>query len=255
MSMERFSLAGKVAIVTGAGRGIGRAVALGLAEAGADVVVMARTAEQVRTVAAEIETARRRGLAIAGDVSRAEDINRCVAQTLDTFGQLDILVNNAAISPIYKRAERVTEEEWDAINAVNLKGTFLFCQAAGRVMIAQRRGKIINTASAGGVAATQRLSAYCTTKAGVIMLTKVLAVEWAQHNIQVNAIAPGWVATEFTAGLRNNPELYATLCAQSPLNRFAEPEEIAGMAVYLASESSNYVTGATMMVDGGITAW
>ena len=178
-----------------------------------------------------------------------------MAETLASFGQLDILVNNAAISPIYKRAERVTEAEWDTINAVNLKGTFLFCQAAGRVMIEHGRGKIINTASAGGVVATQRLAAYCTTKAGVIMLTKVLAVEWAQYNIQVNAIAPGWVATEFTQGLRSNPALYATLCAQSPLNRFAEPEEIVGMAVYLASEASNYLTGATMMVDGGITAW
>ena len=255
MSFARFSLAGKVAIVTGAGRGIGRAMALALAEGGADVVAMARSADQVQAVAAAIEAAGRRGLAIVGDVSSADDIERCVDQTLATFGHLDVLVNNAAISPIYKRAERITEEEWDAINAVNLKGTFLFCQAAGRVMIEQRKGKIINTASAGGITATQRLAAYCVTKAGVIMLTKVLAVEWAQHNIQVNAIAPGWVATEFTQGLRNNPDLYATLCAQAPLNRFAEPDEIAGMAVYLASEASNYVTGATFAVDGGITAW
>jgi NAD(P)-dependent dehydrogenase (short-subunit alcohol dehydrogenase family) len=197
----------------------------------------------------------RRALGITGDVSRVDDVNRFVAETLNAFGHLDVLVNNAAISPIYKRVERITEEEWDAINAVNLKGTFLCSQAAGRAMIEQRRGKIINIASAGGISASQRLSAYAATKAGVIMLTKVLAVEWAQFNIQVNAIAPGWVATEFTQGLRNNPELYATLCAQSPLNRFAEPEEIAGAAIYLASELSNYATGSTLVVDGGITAW
>jgi NAD(P)-dependent dehydrogenase (short-subunit alcohol dehydrogenase family) len=174
VSTERFSLAGKVAIVTGAGRGIGRAIALGFAEAGADVVVMARTAAQIEGVAAAIKATGRRSLAIPGDVSRPEDIERCVAMTLETFGHLDILVNNAAISPIYKRAERITAAEWDAINAVNLRGTFLFCQAAGRIMIEQRHGKIINIASAGGVTAGERLAAYSVTKAGVIMLAKAL---------------------------------------------------------------------------------
>ncbi|MCL4395037.1 MAG: glucose 1-dehydrogenase [Chloroflexi bacterium] len=255
MSLVSFSLSDKVAIVTGGGRGIGRAIALGFAEAGADVVVTARTTSEVEQVAGEISTIGRRSLPLTVDVSQRNQVETLVAQTLATFGKIDILVNNAGISPAYVRAENLSEEDWDRIIAVNLKGTFLCCQTVGRVMIEQQRGKIINMLSAGAHVALPRLVAYCATKGGGEMITKTLAVEWAKHNIQVNAIAPAYVATDFTTGLRTNQKIYENLMARSPVGRMAEPQEIVGAAIFLAADSSSYVSGTTVMVDAAWTAW
>jgi len=255
MPIANFSLSDKVAIVTGGGRGIGRAIALGFAEAGADVVVAARTRSEIEKVAEEIAALGRRSLAVTADISQASQVEAMVRETLATFGRIDILVNGAGISPIYTRAENVSEEDWDRIMAVNLKGTFLCCQAVGKVMIQQQRGKIINVLSTGGKVALPRLVAYCASKGGSEMITKVLAVEWARHNIQVNAIAPGYVATDFTAGLRANQRLYDNLMMRSPVDRMAEPEEVVSAAIFLAADGSSYVSGATIMIDAGWTAW
>lgn len=249
------SLLGNVAIVTGGGRGIGRAIALGFAAAGADVAVAARTRAEVDNVAAEISAAGRRSLALSVDVSRRDQVDALVEATRVAFGRLDVLVNCAGISPIYVRAEQVSEEDWDRIIAVNLKGTFLCCQAVGKVMIEQRRGRIVNVLSIGAHVALPRLAVYCASKGGSEMLTKVLAVEWAPHNIQVNAIAPGYVSTDFTAGLRGNQAIFERLMARSPVDRMAEPEEVVGAAVFLASDAASYVSGTTLVVDAGWTAW
>jgi NAD(P)-dependent dehydrogenase (short-subunit alcohol dehydrogenase family) len=247
----QFSLQGKVAVVTGSTRGIGRAIVEGLAGAGAAVTVNGRNAEATQTAAAEIAGSGGKTLAVAADVSIAEDVDRLVKLTIDTFGRLDILVNNAGISPYYKPAEAVTEAEWDNIMRVNLKGVFLCCQAAGRLMIPQKSGCIINVSSIGGQVALPKLFAYTAAKGAVNQLTRALAVEWASHGIRVNAIAPAYVETDLTKGLQRNPKLRDELIRQVPLGRLGAPEEVVGAAVFLASAASSYITGHMLNIDGG----
>lgn len=250
---DRFALTDRVAIVTGGGRGIGRAIALAFAEAGADVVVTARTTEQIEGVAREIEGLGRRGLALTADVAKIKDIDAIVRRTMEKFGKIDILVNNAGISPYYTRAEKITPEMWDTLMAVNLRGLFFCCQAVGKVMIEQKRGNIINMASIDAVIGAPKLVAYAASKGGAVQITRTLALEWAQHNIRVNAIAPGFVATEFTRGMRENERLRQMLIDMHPIGRLAEAEDIVGAALYLASDASSFVTGSVLMVDGGAT--
>ena len=188
------------------------------------------------------------------DVSNPAEVEHLVGATVKSFGRLDVLVNNAGISPIFKKAERVSEVEWDEIMAVNLKGAFLCAQAAGRVMIPQTSGRIINISSVGGRVALPNMAAYCAAKGGLEQLTRVLAAEWAPHNILVNAIAPGFVETDLTEGLRQNPELRDAIVGQTPLGRLAKVEDIVGAAIYLASDAASYVTGQTLYIDGGWTA-
>ncbi|MBI4301998.1 MAG: glucose 1-dehydrogenase [Chloroflexi bacterium] len=254
MSTADFSLLGKIAIVTGGSRGLGRAITLGYAEAGADVVIVSRNADAGERVAQEIRGRGRQALALAADVSKCADVARMVEKTLEAFGKIDVLVNNAGISPTYQRAELVTEEDWDAIINTDLKGVFLCAQAVGKVMIQQKKGKIVNIASIGGIVALTRLLPYCAAKGGVIQITKVLAVEWAEHNIQVNALAPGFLATDMTKDIAQIPRFYEPLIAQTPQKRFGHPQEIVGAAIYLASEASNFMTGQTIIIDGGLTA-
>ncbi|TAK36898.1 MAG: glucose 1-dehydrogenase [Chloroflexota bacterium] len=255
MSIVTFSLSDKVAIVTGGGRGIGREIALGLATAGADIIVTARTTSEIEQVATEIAALGRRSLALKVDVSQHEDVEGMVASTIATFGKIDILVNCAGISPAYVRAELMSEEDWDRIIAVNLKGLFLCCQTAGKVMIEQQHGRIVNVLSIGAHVALPRLVAYCASKGGGDMVTKVLAVEWAKHNIQVNAIAPGYVATDFTAGLRANAKIYSNLMLRSPVGEMAEPSDVVSAAIFLAADSARFISGATIPIDAGWTAW
>jgi len=250
-ALQQFSLTGKIAIVTGSSRGIGRAIAEGLASAGAAVTVNGRNAESTKAVADAIIATGGMSLAVIADVSKAADVEDLIRKTIERFGRLDILVNNAAISPTYKPAETMTEAEWDALISVNLKGVFLCCQAAGRVMIPQRSGRIINITSIGGQVALPRLIAYCAAKGAADQITRVLAVEWAPYGILVNAIAPGYVETDLTKGLRENPTLREALIRKVPLGRLGKPEEIAGAAVYLASDAASYVTGQMLYVDGG----
>lgn len=249
--LNQFSLTGRVAIVTGSSRGIGRAVAQGLAGVGAVVTVNGRDRELTQTVADTIAAAGGTSLAVPANISKTAEIERLIQTTVDRFGRLDILVNNAGISPSYKRAEHVSEAEWDDVIEVNLKGTFLCCQAAGRIMIQQKSGRIVNVSSIGGRTALPHLIAYCAAKGGVEQLTRVLAVEWAQHNIMVNAIAPAYVETDLTKGLRENRKLHEELIRQTPLGRLAKVEEVVGAAIYLASDAASYVTGHTLYVDGG----
>jgi NAD(P)-dependent dehydrogenase (short-subunit alcohol dehydrogenase family) len=185
------------------------------------------------------------------DVTSVDSINQVVDDVVRRFGRIDILVNNAGISPIWKRAEDTGKDAWDQIIATNLTGTFLCSQAVGRVMIKQNSGKIINVTSVGGKVALPRLIAYCASKAGIISLTQVLAAELARNNILVNAIGPSYVETEFTAGLRGNQAIYDDLKNKNLLKRFAEPEEIVGTAIFLASDESRYINGAIIPADRG----
>jgi gluconate 5-dehydrogenase len=249
---DRFSLATKVALVTGAGRGIGRAIALGFAEAGANLVLAARSAEQIEVVAAEVRALGRQALAVPTDVADGEQVEAMIERVRAEHGRLDVLVNNAGISPYYRRAERLAEAEWREVLDVNLTGTFLCCRAAAPLL--QSGGRVINVVSIGASVALERLAAYCVAKAGVEALTRVLAIEWAERGVLVNAIGPGFLSTEMTAGLRDNPRLRDGLIGRTPLGRLGEPEEVVGAALYLASAASSYVTGQTIYVDGGWTA-
>ena len=246
-----FSLEGKVAVVTGSSRGIGRAIAEGLAVAGAAVTVNGRDPATTQSVADAIAVAGGKSLAVAADVRKAAEVEHMIQTTVAAFGRLDILVNNAGISPYYKPAETMTEAEWDEVLAVTLKGVFLCCQAAGRVMIPQKSGRIINISSIGGRVGLPRLVAYCAAKGAVNQVTRVLALEWAPYHILVNAIAPGYVETDLTKGLRENPKRMDSLVRQIPLGRLATPDEVVGAAIYLASDAASYVTGQMLDVDGG----
>jgi NAD(P)-dependent dehydrogenase (short-subunit alcohol dehydrogenase family) len=248
---KAFQLTGKTALVTGASRGIGEAIAKGFAQAGADLVLVSRNLSALEKVAREIEGFGRKAFSVSADIGNPEEIQRAVDTAQKFFPRIDILVNNAGISPILKKAEEVTLKEWEEIVRVNLTGTFLFCQAVGKTMIQQGGGKIINMVSVGAVVAFQRQIAYCATKGGILQLTKVLAVEWARYNIQVNAIGPAYLETELTKGMRESKAISEDLLRKTPMGRFGNPEEIVGAAVYLASDTSSYVTGQTLFVDGG----
>ncbi|AGT31505.1 3-ketoacyl-ACP reductase [Geobacillus genomosp. 3] len=243
-------LEGKVALVTGASRGIGRAIALELARQGANVAVNydgneAKANEVVET----IRSLGREAFAVQADVACAEDVERMVKTVLDQFGRLDILVNNAGITRD-NLLMRMKEEEWDAVINTNLKGVFLCTKAATRTMMKQRYGRIINVASVVGVIGNPGQANYVAAKAGVIGLTKTAARELASRNITVNAIAPGFITTDMTEGL--SEELKADMLKQIPLARFGEPDDVARVVAFLASDAACYMTGQTLHVDGGM---
>jgi NAD(P)-dependent dehydrogenase (short-subunit alcohol dehydrogenase family) len=255
MGIPSFSLAGKGAIVTGGKRGIGRAIALAFAEAGADVVVCGRVVEgELGAVADEIRRLGRRSLAVRADISRKKDVENLVERVMDEFGAIDILVNNAAIlidAPLLE----FSEDDWDTVMDTDLKGYYLCAQAVGKKMVERRRGNIINMASLSAIKAREKAGAYCIAKAGVVMLTKALALELASYNIRVNAIAPPLVKTESTEHVwRNNPEVVKQIEARIPLGRITEPGDCVGPALFLASEASRFITGQTIIVDGGLQA-
>ncbi len=248
-------LEGKVAIVTGASQGIGRGIALKFAEEGADVVVNYRKNDDMaQTVADKIRSLSRRALVVKADVSQSSDVNGLVQQTLDTFGNIDILVNNAGIFIGGEIAE-LKEEIWDRVMAVNLKGVFLCCQAVGKYMITNKvRGSIINIASISGRLPELNGNAYSPSKAGVISLSALLAVEWAGYGIRVNALSPGPVMTPLQKKIYATPELLNARNRGIPMNRHGEPKEIGKAAVFLASDDASYITGENLSVDGGSLA-
>ena len=249
----RFDLEGQVALVTGAARGIGHACALALANAGADVALGLRDIQSGNALAMEIEAMGRRALCLQMDVTRLDQIQHAVDGTVAKFGRLDILVNNAGLGPS-NLAEDVREEDFDFTLAVNLKGTFFTSQAAGRVMIGQKYGRIINLGSQAGFVALPTESVYCMTKAAISHLTKCLAVEWGQYNITVNAVAPTFINTPGTAEALGDTAFRADVLSRIALGRIGEPEEVASAVVFLASPAAAMITGDTLLIDGGWTA-
>lgn len=246
--MNPFDLSGRVAVVTGANTGIGQAIAIALAQAGADVALVGRTPAE--DTAAAIRDLGRRALIVSADLSNIEPVQRIVDETVAGLGGLDILVNNAGI---IRRADAVdfTEDDWDAVVDTNLKSVFFLCQAAGRHMIAQGKGRIINIASMltfqGGI----RVPSYTASKSGIGGLTKLLANEWAKHGLSVNAIAPGYIATNNTAALQADEARNAAILDRIPAGRWGDAADLGGAAVFLASDAAAYVQGHILAVDGG----
>ena len=252
-NFPNFDLHGQVALVTGAARGIGHACALALAHAGADVVLGLHDANTAAELAAEIEGMGRRTLRLQMDITSLEEIRTAIDTAVKHFGRLDILVNNTGLGPS-NLAENVREEDFDFTLAVNLKGTFFVSQEVGKVMIKQKYGRIINLSSQAGFVALPTESVYCMTKAAINHLTKCLAVEWAQHNITVNAVAPTFINTPGTARALGDQAFRADVLSQIPLGRIGEPMEVAGAIVFLASPAASLITGDTLLIDGGWTA-
>jgi NAD(P)-dependent dehydrogenase (short-subunit alcohol dehydrogenase family) len=254
MYLDKYRLAGKVALITGGSRGIGRATALGFAEAGADIAIASRKLPDLENVAREIKKSGRKALPIPAHVGRMEDINNLVSKVTDEFGKIDILVNNAGTSPALASSLEVDERLWDSIMNLNLKGLFFLSRAVAKVMKEHGGGKIINVASMDGFKPEANIGTYAISKAGVIMVTKVMALELAQYNIHVNALAPGNVHTRLgDSRFLAVPEYEGEMIRRTPLGRIADPDDMVGAMIYLASDASNFVTGECIVVAGGIS--
>ena len=254
MAFPSFDLTGQVALVTGAARGLGSAISLALAHAGADVALGLRDVNACGDLPDQIGAMGRRALPLQMDVRRLDQIFQSVDNTVTKLGRLDILVNNAGLAPD-NLAENVREEDFDLTLAVNLKGTFFASQAAGRVMIRQKSGRIINLSSQAGFVALPTESVYCMTKAAISHLTKCLAIEWGKYNITVNAVAPTFIRTPGTEGALADPAFRADVIERiAALHRIGEPMDVAGVVVFLASSAASLITGETILIDGGWTA-
>jgi gluconate 5-dehydrogenase len=252
---KMFDLNGKVALVVGGHGGLGKAIALGMADAGADIVVASRNLEALRATVKEIESKRRKSLAVSVDVVAVKQVERMVEDVLKVFPRIDILVNAAGLA-IRKPADTFPIDDWQQVMDVNTRGTFLCCQAVGRVMIKQKSGKIINLSSVRGrYGLPAGYAAYCPSKGAVDTLTRTLACEWAKHNVLVNAIAPTVVETELTKELLADVEYARTMKARIPMGRWATTEDIVGPTIFFASDASNFVTGQILYIDGGVTTW
>ena len=248
-----FDLTGKIALVTGAGRGMGYHIALALAAYGADVAVCSRTRVELEQVRDAIRAQGRRALAVTADITRIPEIHAMVEKVVEEFGRIDILINNAGIN-IPQWAVDVTEESWDKVMDINLKGLFFCAQAVGKVMIGQKSGKIINVSSQAGTVAIQQRAAYCSSKGAVNQLTKLLALEWARYNINVNAVSPTFIETPFSEPMFKNEEFRRFVLGNILLGRIGKPSDVTGAVVYLASPAADLVTGHILLVDGGWTA-
>jgi len=252
---DLFDLTGKVAIVGGGAGGIGRALALGLADYGADVAVTSRGLEKLEKVAGEISNRGRKALAVPADITDEKSVHDMVTRTLNEFGHIDILVNAAGLA-IRKPAEDFPIDEWQQVMDVNTRGTFLCCKAVGKVMIKQHGGKIVNMSSVRGrYGLPIDYAAYCPSKGAVDTLTRTLACEWAKYNILVNAVAPTVVETELTKPALADPEYAKRMKARIPLGRWAMPDDIVGATIFFASKASDFVTGQVLYIDGGVTTW
>ncbi len=250
---ELFSLDGKTALITGAAQGLGREIALAFANSGASLVLS--DIQNPEATAAAVEKTGSRCLCVQTDITDEDQVMAMAATSASECGQVDILVNNAGVSQLgYTATEDLSQKEWDIIIGTNLTGTFLACKHLGKAMIKNGGGSIINIASTAGVTGVPRAPAYCASKAGVILLTKSLALEWARYQIRVNAIAPHYLETPLTDGLRDSEKIYAGLLKQIPLGRFGKPSEIISAALLLASRAGSYMTGTVIAADGGYLA-
>ncbi|KPK28089.1 MAG: hypothetical protein AMK69_09375 [Nitrospira bacterium SG8_3] len=248
-----FRLDGKIALVTGSSRGLGKEIAKGLAQYGASLVLA--DIAYPEEIEEEIKGAGARCIAVRTDISNEEEVKDLNQKIRSEFGRVHILINNAGITQLaYTPTEELPLKEWDRVMDINLRGTFLCCKYVGGSMIKTGGGSIVNIASTAGITGVPRAPAYCASKAGVILLTKSLALEWAQHDIRVNAIAPHYLETDLTKGVRDSDKVYEALIKQIPLKRFGKTRELVGAALFLASDTSSYVTGAVLPVDGGYLA-
>jgi NAD(P)-dependent dehydrogenase (short-subunit alcohol dehydrogenase family) len=245
-------LAGKAALVTGASRGIGRAIALAFAQAGADVAVLSRSAAELDTLAAEIRAAGREAVALACDVTQPEEIASSADRALESLGKIDVLVNNAG-GPLFNAPFlEIRPEGWRRVIDLNLLSVVAFCQAVGAHMIERSGGSVINIDSIGSTHPGPTVSPYCAAKAAVVNLTWVLAQEWGDAGVRVNAVSPGWIRTDINRAVFAHPEVEAMIARRIPLRRWGEPEDLVGVAVWLASDASSYVSGAHIAIDGGV---
>jgi len=254
MACDLFELSGRVALVTGASKGLGRAMALGLAKAGCDLALCARDAGGLQETRAAALALGIRAETFTMDVLRRKSVGQAVDAVVAFFGKIDILVNNAGVN-VRKTTLDLSEEEWDRVLDTNLKGYFLVAQAVAPHMIRQKRGKVINVSSIFGAVGMSNQLAYACSKGGIVQMTKVMAIEWAPHNVNVNAIGPTYFETPLVATLRHDPERFRFINERTPMGRWGQPEELEGTAIFLASKASDFITGQTIYVDGGWTIW
>ncbi len=256
MILNKFSLEGRIGIVTGGGQGLGKAFSLSYAEAGADIVVAELNSETGPQTVTDIETIGRKAIFVETDVRNRESVGAMVARTLEVFGRVDFIMNNAGVVH-WEEAETVSETDWSEVIDVNLNGVFYCCQAVAEPMIEQNAGAIVNIASMSGtiVNTPQPQASYNASKAAVIHLTKSLAAEWAPHNIRVNAICPGYMKTAMTQSFLDDPKYGGVWIDATPMKRPGNPDELTPAAIYLASDASSFVTGTTLTIDGGFTLW
>lgn len=254
MGVDLFSLTGKAALVTGASKGLGRAMALGLAKAGCDLALCARDAGGLRETCAATKALGVRAETFAMDVLRRESVGQAVDAVVASFGKIDVLVNNAGVN-VRKTTLDLSEEEWDRVLDTNLKGYFLVAQAVAPHMIRRKQGKVIHVSSIFGAVGMNNQLAYACSKGGINQMTKVMAIEWAPHNVHVNAIGPTYFETPLVATLRDDPERFRFINERTPMGRWGQPEELEGTVVFLASKASDFITGQTIYVDGGWTIW
>ena len=253
MPVADFSLQGKVAIVTGGSRGIGRSIAIGLAEAGADVALAARKPESLQEAVEAVRATGQRALGVPTNVRRSEELEQLVAETRRELGRIDVLVNNAGTNPAFGPVQDIDERAWDAIMSTNVKAIWLLSKLVREVMVEQGEGgSIVNVSSSGGIQASDVIGSGSISKAAAIMLTQVCAKQWGADGIRVNCLAPGLVKTDFSRALWENEQILERATAQAALRRIGLPDEIAGAAVFLASAASSFVTGQTLVLDGGV---